>query len=638
LGVARHGMNREKLDGWCERGILILVLGVLVFGPLAMGAVGVWQFLVLEGLTLGVMALWALRIWVSPKPQLLWPPICWVVLAFVGYAVARYLQADIEYVARKELIRVLVYAFLFFAILNNLHRQELIQVMVLTLAFLGMAISFYAIYQFATKSTLVWGVKSPYPGRAGGTFVYPNNLAGFLEMIVPLGLSCLVLSRLSHVTKIYLGYATLVMLAGIGVTVSRGGWLVTGVVLILFCCVLFTQQYYRIQALALAAILVAGGTFLLSKAQFMQARLENGVKSGAVDDLRFSLWQPAYKMWQDHFWWGVGPGLYDYRFRQYRPPDVQLRPGHAHNDYLNTLADWGLAGTVLVAGAFVALGWGVAKTWRAVRGARDDFARKPSNKFAVLIGAVLGLTAILLHSFGDFNMHVPANAILAVALMALLSSQWRFATERYWFSMGAVLKCAVTLALVAGLGCLAFEGARKASEFAWLRQAGQYPRYSFSSIAALTNAFRVEPMNFETSYTIGECYRMQSWDGADDYVPLAREAMQWYQRGMKLNPHDGYNWLRYGMCLDWMGAEAPEKADAYYERANELDPNGYFTTANTGWHYIEIRDFAAAVTWFERSQRLAWEDNEIARQYRPIAEQRLKEAAQANNGQKGEGK
>ncbi len=77
-------MNRERLDGWCERGILVLVLAVLVFGPLAMGAVGVWQLLVLEGLTLGVLALWALRIWISPKPQLLFPPICWVVLAFVG--------------------------------------------------------------------------------------------------------------------------------------------------------------------------------------------------------------------------------------------------------------------------------------------------------------------------------------------------------------------------------------------------------------------------------------------------------------------------------------------------------------------------------------------------------------------------
>ena len=62
-------MNRERLDGWCERGILALVLAALVFGPVAMGAVGVWQFLVLEGLTLGVLVLWALRIWVSPASR-----------------------------------------------------------------------------------------------------------------------------------------------------------------------------------------------------------------------------------------------------------------------------------------------------------------------------------------------------------------------------------------------------------------------------------------------------------------------------------------------------------------------------------------------------------------------------------------
>src|SRR6202050_3719612 len=109
-------MNREALDKFVERGILALVLAILVFAPLAMGAGNAWAFLVVQGLTIGVMLLWALRIWINPKPQLLWPPICWVVLAFTVYAVARYLTADIEYVARQELIQVLVCAFLFFAI------------------------------------------------------------------------------------------------------------------------------------------------------------------------------------------------------------------------------------------------------------------------------------------------------------------------------------------------------------------------------------------------------------------------------------------------------------------------------------------------------------------------------------------
>jgi hypothetical protein len=139
------------------------VLAILVFGPLAMGAVDAWAFLVVQGLTMGVMLLWALRIWISPKPQLLWPPICWVVLAFTIYAIARYLTADIEYVARQEMIQVLLYAFLFFAIVNNLYRQEFSQVISFTLIFLAMGIS-------ATRSINFWRTRttsgiSPRPIR-----------------------------------------------------------------------------------------------------------------------------------------------------------------------------------------------------------------------------------------------------------------------------------------------------------------------------------------------------------------------------------------------------------------------------------------------------------------------------------------
>src|ERR1700690_4195879 len=159
-------MNREALDKFFERGILGLVLAILVFGPLAMGAVDPPEFLIVQGLTIGVMLLWVLRIWVSPKPQLLWPPICWIVLAFTIYAIARYLTADIEYVARQEMIHVLMYAFLFFAIVNNLYRQEFSQIISFTLIFLAAGISCFAAYQFLTHTNRVWNFTSPYPGRA----------------------------------------------------------------------------------------------------------------------------------------------------------------------------------------------------------------------------------------------------------------------------------------------------------------------------------------------------------------------------------------------------------------------------------------------------------------------------------------
>src|ERR1035437_2236017 len=149
-------MNREALDLLCERGILALVLTILVLGPLATGAVRPLPFLIIQGLTLGVLGLWVARLWLDARPRLLWPPICWAVVAFTLYAIGRYLTADIEYVARQELIHILVYAFLFLAVLNNLYRQETIQIISCTLVFLAMAISFYAIYQFLTHSTRVW--------------------------------------------------------------------------------------------------------------------------------------------------------------------------------------------------------------------------------------------------------------------------------------------------------------------------------------------------------------------------------------------------------------------------------------------------------------------------------------------------
>ncbi len=91
----------------------------LVFAPLAFGAVYPWTFLVVQALVTGVVVLWAVRLWGGHKPKLLWPPLAWAVTAFVLYAVARYFTADIEYVARLELIRILLYAFLFLAVINQ---------------------------------------------------------------------------------------------------------------------------------------------------------------------------------------------------------------------------------------------------------------------------------------------------------------------------------------------------------------------------------------------------------------------------------------------------------------------------------------------------------------------------------------
>jgi len=620
-------MNREKLDHGCEQGILGLVLAILVFGPLATGAVRTPDFLVIQGLTIGVLLLWGARLWLNQRPQLLWPPICWAVLAFAVYAVARYLTADIEYVARKEMVRVLIYAILFLAILNNLHRQEHTKLIALTCIFLAMAISFYAIYQFVTNSNRVWTFVKPYPHRGSGTYISPNHLAGFLEMLLPMGLAWMLVSRAKPLLKVFIGYASLTILAGIAVTVSRGAWLSTGIVLIVFFAILFFHDSYRLPSAVLMTILVGTGLYFIPRTLFFQERLKQlTADNGFNDSARFELWEPALKLWRDDVWWGIGPDHFNCRFRTYRPETVQGEPDRVHNDYLNALVDWGIVGVALVASAWAFLYAGVFTTWRFVRGTPSDLGSRSSNRFALVLGAALGLLAILIHSIVDFNMHIPANAILAVTLMAALSSCLRFASEKYWITAHLGVKIVATILFLSAVIYLGWEGTRRATEYAWRERSRRAPSFSPRQVADLEKTFAVEPKNFETPYAIGEALRVQSWEGGDDYADLAEKAMVWFDRAIRLNPYYGWSFMRRSMCLDWLGRF--DEAQTFFDHAVLLDPNGYFTAVHMGWHYVQKEDYAAAKVWFERSLRLqGGPNNPIASSYLPIVDRKLLESA-----------
>jgi hypothetical protein len=453
-------------------------------------------------------------------------------------------------------------------------------------------------------------------------------------MLLPLATACVLVGRMKPVVRILLGYSALVMLAGMVVTFSRGGWVAVVVALLVLLGTLIFHRNHRLPAFLLLVVLAVGGTVFvtnyLSKTLSYMRRVGTPGEAGELDlAVRLDIWTAAEQMWRDHFWWGVGPAHYNYRFREYRPESVQMSPDRAHNDYLNLLADWGAAGGIIVLAGMVTFGAGLRKTWKYVRPSENDFGRGMSNRFAFFLGASAGLFALAVHSMVDFNLHIPANAILGVTLLALLSSNLRFATERHWLGARLPVKILATLVLVAGVAYLSGQGWRRGQEAVWLARAEQSPVYSPAQAANLKKAFDVELMNFETAYNIGEAYRVQSFDGGQNYEDLAKTAMQWYARGMKLNPHDGYNYLRYGMCLDWL--EKHDEAGPYFNRADALDPNSYYTGANIGWHYVQAGNYAAARPWLERSLRLDGRGNDMARFYLDTVERKLVENASGQN-------
>jgi O-antigen ligase len=628
--------TRKNMDWWCARGILSLVLGMLVFAPLAFGAVDTWAWLVMQCAAGAIFVLWGARLWLNPRGRLLWPPVAWAVLAFVIYAVVRYFTADIEYVARREVIQVLLFGFLFLAVVNNLRGQEEISAISGTLIAVGTFTACYAVAQLAHNTNQVWNQLSPYIGRASGTYISPNNLSCLLAMLLPLTLAYLLVGKVHIVTRILLIYAVIAMAAGLAVTFSRGGWIAAAAGILLLLGILLGHGNHRLKAVLLLAVLLLGGGFFvshyLSKTVSYMRRVSAPSEEASLwvvepsADSRLQIWQAAAQMWAANPWCGVGPAHFDYRFPEYRPEWVQGRPDRAHNDYLNLLADWGaVGGGIVLAGAGIFIFW-LKKTWPHVRREENDFGTGQSNRFAFFLGAICGLAALAVHSAMDFNLHIPANALVGVMLLALVASNARYATEQFWFQLGRLLKLALSTVLGALAIYFAVQTWRLGDEARWLARAEQQEKFSPERAAMLEQAFACEPKNFATANAIGECFRVQSFVGAGgDFNQTGAKALEWYARAIRLNPHDGESFLRTGMYLDWLGRS--REAGPFYRDAEKLDPNGYFMIANIGWHYVQTGDYAAAQEFFSRSLKLTEKDNDIARNYLAICEAKIAEKA-----------
>jgi tetratricopeptide (TPR) repeat protein len=215
------------------------------------------------------------------------------------------------------------------------------------------------------------------------------------------------------------------------------------------------------------------------------------------------------------------------------------------------------------------------------------------------MGASAGLVAAMLHCVVDFNMQIPANAITAIILMALIASQARFVTEGYWRNPGLLGKIVLTV-LAAGAFCyLAVADAHKGSETFWLRRARTAQDSWEQSALCLKKAHEIEPTNGQTDYLLGENLRLASKEGNAGYENKAQEAIQWFARGQELNRFDARFPLRRGMCLDWIGRS--QEATPYFDLAERLDPNNYYVALEEGRHYVALGDFAAAQHWMQRS-------------------------------------
>ena len=127
---------------------------------------------------------------------------------------------------------------------------------------------------------------------------------------------------------------------------------------------------------------------------------------------RASMRQDAWHIFREHPWTGTGLGTLPIVFPAYETQYDGKIVNHAHNDYLEMLADTGLAGALccvwfLGALFFVSL--------------QQLLITDNSFAAALHLSGLVACCGFLVHSLVDFNLHIPGNALLFF-LMALLST------------------------------------------------------------------------------------------------------------------------------------------------------------------------------------------------------------------------
>jgi len=172
---------------------------------------------------------------------------------------------------------------------------------------------------------------------------------------------------------------------------------------------------------ALAAILAAGAALqVVKKSEFLADRADNALSTAPV---RLDMWHAAIEEWREAPLLGTGSGTYLYYGRKFRTERVQQDPVNAHNDYLHLLAEYGVIGGVLFLpflGMHLRNGWRNFQRLGPKRVAVSN--QLLSNSLALNLGALGAVAAYIVHSFVDFNLHIPANALLLAFVFGILAN------------------------------------------------------------------------------------------------------------------------------------------------------------------------------------------------------------------------
>ena len=274
---------------------------------------------------------------------------------------------------------------------------------------------------------------SDYPStRARGSYINPNHFAAVLTMTLPFLFGWVYYlyekrkdfyspgewdrpaskghSRSGQVS--FYTFLIPVMLIALALSGSRMG-ILSGLASLLFL-VLLIQLKGREARLLASSFLVLGGVLaylLWIGLDPVISRFETVLEGGYLDSsLRVLVWKDELDLFRDYPWLGTGLGTFGTVFKEYQTAGVRYWFDNAHNDYLQFATELGIVGFSLLFGPIFYL------MVRMIRSFTNDRSRYRSS---VTLGCIGGTFALLVHSVTDFNLQIPANAMIFAVILGI---------------------------------------------------------------------------------------------------------------------------------------------------------------------------------------------------------------------------
>jgi len=384
-------------------GVCLLV----AFSVLAHGVVEVWSESVLEiGAALLFLG-WALAIVRSRDAKIEWGGLQWAVGGLLVWAILQLALRITVYpfLTWTAILRWGACALIFFVATQVFRERRDYRVMSWFLILLGFGVALEGIIQYFTSAgSIYWLRQLSAGGQPFGPYVNRNHFAGLMELLAPIGMAFLAFRGARRDMVPLVGLFTLVPVGAIFLSASRGGVVAFLIETAVLAALFFFRRSQKMRIVpAVTFVLLGIAVIGWLGATRAVGRFFPNQPGEATLPRRWTMFKGAAQIFLAHPLTGTGLGTLEVVFPRYEMDYDGKLVNHAHNDYIETLADLGVPGGLLGLVFLVTL---FKKGTDALEGEQSHFS------FAFHAAALTACIGLLSHSLVDFNFQIPSNALI----------------------------------------------------------------------------------------------------------------------------------------------------------------------------------------------------------------------------------